>query len=158
MGGPIGQTKKLDIGTGLGSKKFVGQYGRKQLDNYSKTIDHNDNQSESSSKFFEGGAFDKKQSKASQAPSSSVKSKPIKDEDHCCKSKRGMFIDMFGLKILALLMCKDTLENKAGLFMDTIIGRAGIHCGRSSIAVGNSRLKKAFKYLIFFSEIFPKYY
>ena len=55
-------------------------------------------------------------------------------------------------------MCKDTLENKARLFMDTIIGRAGLHCGRDSVSVSNSRLKKALKLIVYFSEIFPKRY
>lgn len=60
--------------------------------------------------------------------------------------------------MLALLMCKDTLENKAALFMDTLISRAGLSCGRTSIASGNSRLKKALKLFIYFAEIFPKKY
>ena len=62
------------------------------------------------------------------------------------------------LKLLALLMCKDTLDYKANLFMDIVIGRAGLNCGRNSIAAGNSRLKKAFRILVYLSAVAPKKY
>lgn len=75
---------------------------------------------------------------------------------NCCSSK--VMISIFKLKILALLMCKDTLENKANLFMETMIGNIGLNCGRDSVAAGNSKLKQGFKLLVYFSEVLPKKY
>ena len=65
-------------------------------------------------------------------------------------------IDLFTLKILSLLMCRDTAKIKANLFMDTVLGRQRKALGRESIAVHDQRVKKACKLLLFYSEIFPK--
>lgn len=40
--------------------------------------------------------------------------------------------------------------------MDLLISKDGLKCGRDSIAMGNSRLKKALRLFWWFSEILPK--
>ena len=72
--------------------------------------------------------------------------------------EQSLYIDLFTLKMLALLMCRDSLEIKASLFMDTVIGQEGLDQGRYSISFKNSRLRRAIKKLLFFAEIFPKKY
>ena len=73
-------------------------------------------------------------------------------------SSSGFFIDLFSLKILALLLTKDTLENKANLFFDTVIGQEGLGQGKDSVSFKNSRMQRALKKLVFFSEIMPLKY
>ena len=65
-------------------------------------------------------------------------------------------IDLFAVKILALLMCRDSPKVKAHLLMDTIIGRNGKALGREATTMRDQRLIKACKLLLFYSEIFPK--
>ena len=52
-------------------------------------------------------------------------------------------IDLFALKILALLMCRDTIKIKSALLFDTIIGYEGLKTGRDTISINNSRLRRA---------------
>ena len=65
-------------------------------------------------------------------------------------------IDLFAIRILSLLMCRDNAKVKGHLFMDTVIGRTGRALGRDTISINDQRVKRAFKLLLFFSEIFPK--
>lgn len=67
-------------------------------------------------------------------------------------------IDIFSLKMLALLVCRGSLKTKAGLFMDAVIGRDGLAAGRDVVAINNSRLIRGTKKLTYFAEIFPKQY
>lgn len=60
------------------------------------------------------------------------------------------------VKILALLMCKGSLESKANIMFDTILGRAGMNLEKDSFSIGSSRLKRACRKLAYFSEILPK--
>jgi len=53
-------------------------------------------------------------------------------------------------------MCKGSLEAKANLMFETILGRDGIIACRDSFTVGSSRLKRACRKLAYFSEILPK--
>lgn len=65
-------------------------------------------------------------------------------------------IDLFAIRILSLMMCRDSSKVKGHLFMDTVIGRTGRALGRDTISINDMRLKRAIKLLLFFSEIFPK--
>lgn len=67
-------------------------------------------------------------------------------------------IDLFAIKILSLLMCRDGYKVKAGLLMDTIIGHQGRVLGQESTTVWDKRVKKACKLLLYYSEILPKKY
>ena len=42
--------------------------------------------------------------------------------------------------------------------MDTVLGHRGLKAGRTHISVNNTRLKRALKKLLYFSEFFPKQY
>ena len=55
-------------------------------------------------------------------------------------------------------MCKGTLKDKSEVLFDVILGPEGKKQNRETIGWNNSRMKKAFKKLIFFAEIFPKKY
>ena len=44
------------------------------------------------------------------------------------------------------------------VLMDMAISRAGIRAGRDSIAAGNTRFRRAFRMLFYFSEVMPKKY
>ena len=65
-------------------------------------------------------------------------------------------IDLFAIRILSLLMCRDSVKVKGHLFMDTLIGRTGRALGRDQVSINDARVKRGFKLLLFFSEIFPK--
>jgi len=77
-------------------------------------------------------------------------------------------IDVFALKIFAILMCKGTIREKATILFEAIEGGLQGSSGKDheehsgshecSIAWSSGRMKLAFKKLIFFSEIFPKKY
>lgn len=59
---------------------------------------------------------------------------------------------MFSLKILGLLMCRDRIETKEGMLADLI------RQNQQEIEIGNPRLRRAIKLIIYFSEIVPKQY
>ena len=65
-------------------------------------------------------------------------------------------MDAFSLKMLALLMCRDTVENKATLFVDTIIGQWNIDANVTTVQAESIGLKRGLKLITYFSEIFPK--
>lgn len=65
-------------------------------------------------------------------------------------------IDVFSLKMLALLICRGNVKTKATLFLDTIIGRDGLAAGRDVVTINNARLIRGTKKLTYFAEIFPK--
>lgn len=69
-------------------------------------------------------------------------------------------MDVITLKMFALLMCKGTVNEKANVFFDIVIGMEKVKQNdeEASIAWNASRLVTGFKKLIFFSEIFPKKY
>jgi hypothetical protein len=52
-------------------------------------------------------------------------------------------------------MCKGTVKEKALFLFDIIVGPKSIE-QNDSIACSSSRMKKAFKMMLFFSEVFPK--
>jgi len=68
-------------------------------------------------------------------------------------------IDLFKLKIFALLMCRGKSDEKADVLVDIILGH---HLGEKKdtdvISWMNPRLVTSIKNLIYFSEIFPKKY
>ena len=70
----------------------------------------------------------------------------------------GVQIDIFSLKMLAILMCRDTIENKATLFVDTVIGRVNLDQNVTSIQAESIGLKRGIKLITWFSEVFPKQY
>lgn len=65
-------------------------------------------------------------------------------------------IDLFAIKILSLLMCRDSPKVKVNLFMETVLGRQGRVLDRETTTVHSYRVKQACKLLLFFSENFPK--
>ena len=67
-------------------------------------------------------------------------------------------IDIFSLKVLALLMCRGSPKEKSQLLMDLVIGKDGLKKGIDSVQINEQRLIKAVSLLIYFSEIFPKQY
>ena len=70
-------------------------------------------------------------------------------------------VDIFNFKIFALLMCKGSIRRKAEnlfeLAANQVAGQNDI-TGEEVIAFNSGRLIKAFKHIVFFSEIFPKKY
>ena len=77
------------------------------------------------------------------------------------KQKILVRIDMINFKLFALLMCKGSIRRKAEnlfeLAAGQINGQTGI-TGDEVIAFNSGRLTRAFKQIVFFSEIFPKKY
>lgn len=75
-----------------------------------------------------------------------------------------VYIDVKNLKMLAILLCKGTTEEKASVLFDTVIGmekvkRQMIDCEEDQLISWNHRrLVSCFKMLIFISEIMPKKY
>lgn len=67
-------------------------------------------------------------------------------------------VNTFMLKIFAILFCKGSLAQKSLAFYDAIIGPSGIRTNRDTCSWKSQRTMMAFKYLIYFSEIFPKKY
>ena len=61
-------------------------------------------------------------------------------------------LDMFSLKILGLLVCRDNLNVKEQFFTDLIMGKE-LYIESDSV-----RLKRGVKKLIYFAEIMPKIY
>ena len=55
-------------------------------------------------------------------------------------------------------MCKGTVRYKAGIMFDIAIGPEKVKDTGATISWKSSRLIRAFKQLIFYSEIFPKKY
>lgn len=67
-------------------------------------------------------------------------------------------INLFNIRMFALLMCKGTVAQKAKALYDIILGRAAETSDQSTVCWSSARMKNAFKKMIFFSEIFPKKY
>ena len=78
-------------------------------------------------------------------------------------------IDVFDLKVFALLMCKGSLRDKAAYLFDLLLGPEKARSERKEreknpknaktfLSFKGGRIQQAFKRLIFFSEIFPKKY
>ena len=67
-------------------------------------------------------------------------------------------VDLFNIKVFALLMCKGTQKEKADILFDLVLGPEGVKQAKDTIAWKSGRMVSAFKKLIFFSEIFPKKY
>lgn len=65
-------------------------------------------------------------------------------------------IDLFSLKVLALIVARGTAKEKANLFTDLVIGRESQLQGVQYFFIDDSRLLRALKEIIYFSEIFPK--
>ena len=55
-------------------------------------------------------------------------------------------------------MCRGTHREKSYMLFDAIIGPTGAKVERDQVSWRSSRMLKAFKFLIFFSELFPKKY
>lgn len=62
------------------------------------------------------------------------------------------------LKVFCVLFCRGTHKEKSMILFDAIVGPTGIKVERDQVSWKSSRMLKAFKYLIYFSEIFPKKY
>ena len=62
------------------------------------------------------------------------------------------------LKVFCVLFCRGTLKEKSIILFDAIIGPTGLKVEREQVSWKSSRMQKAFKYLIYFSELFPKKY
>lgn len=60
--------------------------------------------------------------------------------------------------MLSLLVGKDSLDVKANLFVDLVIGRKRFDADNVSIKANSIRLKRALKLITYFSEMFPKQY
>ena len=68
-------------------------------------------------------------------------------------------IDLFKLKIFALLMCRGKPEVKADILVDIVLGEHMKEKSKDDILKWhNPRLIRAIKHLIYFSEVFPKKY
>ena len=67
-------------------------------------------------------------------------------------------IDIFSLKILALLMSRGSSKDKANMLMDLVLGPERLKSGTDSVAINDARLMRAIREIIYFSEIFPKQY
>jgi len=67
-------------------------------------------------------------------------------------------IDLFSLKLFALLMCKGSIKEKADIMFDIALGPEAVKQEKNSIAWKSGRMVSAFKKLIFYSEVFPKKY
>ena len=67
------------------------------------------------------------------------------------------YIDLFAIKILCLLMCRGTPKIKAKLLAELVLNENIQDLENDNNLIGDSlRLKRAFKLLVYFSEIFPK--
>ena len=67
-------------------------------------------------------------------------------------------IDLFALKIYALLMCCGKSETKASILFDLVVGKKGTKSDDDKITWKNPRLQLSVKKLVYFAEIFPKKY
>jgi hypothetical protein len=68
--------------------------------------------------------------------------------------KKEGFIDVFLLKIYALLLCRGDLKTKIEVLMDLIT----LYQKSDKIMWSNKRLELAMKSIVYFSEILPKKY
>ena len=69
-----------------------------------------------------------------------------------------MELDTFILKIFCILFCRGSTERKTFHLFDVINGPSGTTTKKSQVAWRGKRMVKAFKYLVYFSDIFPKKY
>jgi hypothetical protein len=69
-----------------------------------------------------------------------------------------MMVNTLILKVFCVLFCRGTHKEKSMILFDAIIGPTGIKVERDQISWKSSRMLRAFKYLIYFSEVFPKKY
>ena len=68
-------------------------------------------------------------------------------------------IDLFKLKVFALLMCRGKSEHKGDILVDMILGNNLKEKSKNDLVNWHQpRLKAVIKNLIYFSEIFPKKY
>ena len=67
-------------------------------------------------------------------------------------------IDILALKMFALLMCQGSLDEKAAIFFDIIVGIEGLEIEKNAISWQNKRLVAGMKKMLFYAEIFPKKY
>ena len=65
-------------------------------------------------------------------------------------------VDLFSLKVLALIVARGSTKEKANLFTDLVIGRESHLQGVHYFFIDDPRLLRALKEIIYFSEIFPK--
>lgn len=72
--------------------------------------------------------------------------------------KQTTMIDTLILKVFCVLFCRGSHKEKALILFDAMIGPTGLKLEREQVSWKSSRMQKAFKYLIYFSEIFPKKY
>jgi hypothetical protein len=73
------------------------------------------------------------------------------------ESKSG--VDLYNLKIFALLMCRGELSEKAGIIFDLImVFNKEKDPEKRILRWNHPRLRKAIKMLVYLSEILPKKY
>lgn len=65
-------------------------------------------------------------------------------------------IDLFAIKMLALLICRDSTKTKALLFLEVVLGPEGLDPNRESFRISGSKLRRAIQLLFYFAEILPK--
>lgn len=78
--------------------------------------------------------------------------------DDAEQSFESVYLDTFILKIFAILFCRGTTEQKAIHLFDVIIGPNGRAINKNEVQWRSKRMIRAFKYLVYFSDIFPKKY
>ena len=67
-------------------------------------------------------------------------------------------IDVFNLKLFALLMCRGKPREKAEFLFDAILGFDGVKKEKETLSWQSSRMRAAFYKLIYFSEFVPRLY
>ena len=78
--------------------------------------------------------------------------------DDVLSNNNEIYINTFLLKIFGLLFCRGSSDEKTQILFDTIIGPNGLKLDKDQVSWRNSRMLKAFRYLVYFSDVFPVKY
>lgn len=68
------------------------------------------------------------------------------------------FINTFVMKIFSLLFCRGSSVEKTQILFDAILGPNGIKIEKGQVSWRNTRMFKAFRHLVYFSDVFPVKY
>lgn len=76
------------------------------------------------------------------------------------------YVDVMNLRLLALVLCKGSIEEKANVFFDTVIGMEKVkrqrleneYAEEPNVSWRQRRLVASFKMLMYISEVMPKKY
>ena len=77
--------------------------------------------------------------------------------DDVLSNNNEIYINTFLLKIFGLLFCRGSSDEKTQILFDTIIGPNGLKLDKEQVSWRNSRMLKAFRYLVYFSDVFTGY-